>query len=432
MHKSIIISRYCSVLERLGKKTVKRCLIAIMLLTGWSTLEAQAPLSLSETLEKAYLQNLSIEAKVLESTAQSKLSKSVGILPKTNIALSLGQMNTVRFDENLSISQSITNPAYRKAQRQVAEQQAALSKAEIAISKQDLQLSISKSWYAMLYWQELKRALLKEDSLLQEFVRAATLRFDNGDGTILEKMSAENKQQQLRQTFFEVETNMVIEMLKIKQLAGLEEDFTPLDSTLTLVEFELATAESELSDNPILRYLQMQARVTEAEQNAAKKESLPDFQVGYFIQSFAGPMDVNGQNKDFNAIPRFQGVSLGISVPIFGGPAYKAKSEGLGLRIEALKKEQASLQSQLESRLQQLLKQYDFYQLNLKYYQETALPNSDLLVKYAVRSYKSGESDYVAYLQALQISLDNRKAYWAALLQLNQTLLEIQYLAGGK
>lgn len=391
-------------------------------------LMAQSPMSLEQVLENAYQQSNTLSAKNMEADAQLRMIKSAAILPKTNIGVSLGQMNTIRFDEQITLSQDIPNPAYRKAQREVAEQQAALAKVDASISKQDLAFQIRQNWTELRYWQTLKTALLKEDSLLQEFVRSATLRHKTGEGNLLEKMSAENKQQQLRQNIFEVETAAMVAMLKIRQMAGLKTDFVPVDSILEAVDFELPADSSAISDNPRLRYAQAQLRVISAEQNRAKKESLPDFQVGYFIQSLGGPMDVNGQNKNFNAIPRFQGLTLGISVPIFGGPAYKSKVEGLGLRAEALQMQEAALQSQLESKLEQLIRQYAFYQSQLKYYQETALGNAALIVKNGTLAYKNGEAGYVEYMQALQTSLDIRKAYLLAMYQFNQTVVEIQYI----
>lgn len=420
----------------IGVKNIKKSailpIIGILSLANVTALQAQSPtvLSLEQAIETAYRQNPSLAAKVLESSAQNRLTKSVTIMPKTNIDLSLGQISTIRFDEYLSLSQDIPNPAYQKAQRQVAEQKALLSLANQAVTKQDLRLQIQQNWYEMLYWQEIKNALLQEDSLLQEFVRAASLRHKTGEGNLLEKMTAENKQQQLQQNILEVEMARMVAMLKIQQIMGAKGDFTPADSSLGLLRFVQITDSSRLADNPMLRYAQAQLRVIEAEQKTAKKEGLPDFRVGYFVQSFAGPMEVNGQIRNFSAIPRFQGVTLGISVPIFGGAAYKAKSEGLGLRAEAMKKEQEALQNQLESRLEQLLQYYVFYQSNLNYYQKTALPNANLIVKNAKQTYQNGEAGYVEYLQALQTGLETQKSYWATIYKFNQTVIEIQYLVG--
>ncbi|MBK8568358.1 MAG: hypothetical protein IPN76_34895 [Saprospiraceae bacterium] len=46
----------------------------------------------------------------------------------------------------------------------------------------------------------LEKVLLREDSLLQQFVRAATLKLKTGESTLLEKTTAETRQQNLAQT----------------------------------------------------------------------------------------------------------------------------------------------------------------------------------------------------------------------------------------
>jgi len=385
-------------------------------------------LSLSEVQEKALIHNYSLQAEALFSKAKYKLIKSATILPKTELSISLGQMNTIRFDENISISQKITHPIHQKAKRQLAKDQATLASLKTDLSKKKIQLEIAKNWHHLLYLREIRQVLFKEDSLLSEFLKVTTFRFDRGDIGVLEKMTAENKQQQSSQALREVENLITIQKMEIKQLAGFTEDFRPADSVFTKMNFTLPNSWDALKNNLVMQYAQAEVKAVKAEEYLAKKEVLADFQIGYSIQSLAGPMEINNQNKNFNALPQFQTLTLGAAVPIFGQAAYKAKSESVGLRVQALKMEQSALEKQLESRSDQLLERYNFYQQHLNYFEKIALPNSKRLIQYAKISYKNGESDYIAYLQALEIDLNNKKNYWRTLLELNQTILELQNL----
>jgi hypothetical protein len=65
------------------------------------------------------------------------------------------------------------------------------------ISKQELVFNVRQSWYQTQYLMALEKVLGREDSLLGQFVRAASLKFKTGESNLLEKTTAETSQQQL-------------------------------------------------------------------------------------------------------------------------------------------------------------------------------------------------------------------------------------------
>ncbi|MBK8568357.1 MAG: TolC family protein [Saprospiraceae bacterium] len=113
-----------------------------------------------------------------------------------------------------------------------------------------------------------------------------------------------------------------------------------------------------LRNNPQFLFIQKQIALLEAEKQLANTERLPDFRAGYFIQSIAGAQEVDGQVVNYNAAPRFQGVQLGISVPIFGAKGYRAKSDAAALQVLAKQKHGDYLQTELESQLRQAVVQF--------------------------------------------------------------------------
>ena len=166
----------------------------------------------------------------------------------------------------------------------------------------------------------------------------------------------------------------------------------------------------------------------EAEKNVVKADALPDFKVGYFIQSLAGAQEVDGQVKNYNAIPRFQGVHLGINVPIFGKSAYKAKYDALAMQLLMQQKQNDYVQIQLQSELKQSAQQYNFEKSNIAYYEKTALPNAQLIIKNATKAYQGGDIGYLEFALALQTNLDTQKAYLEAINNLNKAVIAIQFI----
>jgi cobalt-zinc-cadmium resistance protein CzcA len=63
----------------------------------------------------------------------------------------------------------------------------------------------------------LETVLMREDSLLGQFVRAASLKFKTGESNLLEKTTAETRQQNLQQSIFQVRSLIEIEKMKLQQ-----------------------------------------------------------------------------------------------------------------------------------------------------------------------------------------------------------------------
>ena len=411
----------------------KKTVINTAILLGFTffsfNLNAQTQsISLNEVLDLAIKNNPLLQANNLDIQTAQILRGGVLALPKTNINATLGQVNSIRFDENFSISQDIPNPTLIKAKRQLAEQNVGLSQQKLAINKQELIFNIKQSWYQILYLQALNTVLQREDSLLQQFVKAASLKFKTGESNLLEKTTAETKQQQLQQNIAQINNLIAVEKLKLNQWMNNFNDFSIAETGFSSIPLTEINDPSVINNNPLLLYAKQQLALIEAEKNVVKADVLPDFKVGYFIQSFAGTQEVNGQPKTYSSIPRFQGVHLGINVPIFGKSAYKAKNDAMNLQLLVQQKQNDYLQTQLQSQLKQSVQQYDFWKTNVAYYEKTALLNAQSILNNATKAYQGGDIGYVEYGQALQTNLEIQKAHLEAINNLNKAVISIQFI----
>ena len=411
----------------------KKTVINTAILLGFTffsfNLNAQTQsISLNEVLDLAIKNNPLLQANNLDIQTAQILRGGVLALPKTNINATLGQVNSIRFDENFSISQDIPNPTLIKAKRQLAEQNVGLSQQKLAINKQELIFNIKQSWYQILYLQALNTVLQREDSLLQQFVKAASLKFKTGESNLLEKTTAETKQQQLQQNIAQINNLIAVEKLKLNQWMNNFNDFSIAETGFSSIPLTEINDPSVINNNPLLLYAKQQLALIEAEKNVVKADVLPDFKVGYFVQSFAGTQEVDGQPKTYNALPRFQGVHLGINVPIFGKSAYKAKNDAMNLQLLVQQKQNDYLQTQLQSQLKQSVQQYDFWKTNVAYYEKTALLNAQSILNNATKAYQGGDIGYVEYGQALQTNLEIQKAHLEAINNLNKAVISIQFI----
>jgi heavy metal efflux system protein len=412
-----------------GRKKALPVAVLLALCFGFSIkTTAQNPiLTLPEALNLAYKNNQLLQANAFEIQSSEAMQRAAGIFPKTDFGAQLGQNNSRRFDQNLSVSQDIPNPALLKARRNLAAQRTGIAQTNLQIVRQDLAFQIRQSWFQTQYLMALENVLGREDSLLQQFVRAASLKFKTGESNLLEKTTAETRQQQLQQSIFQVKSLIEIEKMKLQQWLKTPGDFSIQKTEFSPVVFAEILDSALLKNNPLLLFAQNQIALAEAEKRLAKAEALPDFKVGYFIQSIAGAQEVDGQVVNYNATPRFQGVQLGISFPLFG-KGYKAKTDAAALQILAQQKHGDYLQTQLESQLRQSAGQFVFWKNNVAYYQNTALPNAKSIVQNASRGYQSGDIGYLEYAQALQTNLEIQRSHLEAINSLNQTVISIQFL----
>jgi cobalt-zinc-cadmium resistance protein CzcA len=67
---------------------------------------------------------------------------------------------------------------------------------------------------------------------------------------------------------------------------------------------------------------------------------------------------------------------------------------------------------------------------NLDYYINSALPNAELVLNQAQKSYKQGDISYTEYLNAIRNATLIKQDYWLAVKNHNYTVFKIQFLAG--
>ncbi|MDX1912865.1 MAG: CusA/CzcA family heavy metal efflux RND transporter [Saprospiraceae bacterium] len=386
------------------------------------------PLSLPEALDLAQQNNPLLQANAFEIQSHEAMQQAAGILPKTDFVAQLGQYNTRRFDQNFSVSQDIPNPSTLRARRTLATRQTGVAQSQLAISRSELMFNVRQSWFQIQYLMALEKVLVREDSLLQQFVRAASLKLKTGESNLLEKTTAETRQKNLLQNIEQVRVSIETEKSSLRQWLNLPGDFSVQELPFLATDFSEITDTSLLRNNPQLRFAQNQIALAEAEKRLANAERLPDFRAGYFIQSLAGAQEVDGQLVNYNAVPRFQGVQLGISVPIFGAKGYRAKTEAADLQIMAQQKHGEYLQAQLQNQLRQSAGRFVFWKSNVAYYQNSALPNAKSIVENASKAYFGGDIGYVEYAQALQTNLEIQRSYLEAVNSLNQTVVFLKFL----
>lgn len=260
---------------------------------------------------------------------------------------------------------------------------------------------------------------------MQKFVKAANLRYATGETNVLEKNVAIAKQQELEQEIKQNETRIFIEKEKLKTLLNLDSDFEVSETTFSPI---IATVDStQIIQNTSVQLANNQIKIAEANHKLEKAAFFPEFSAGYFMQSMNGNQEVNGQMVTYDSSLSFTGFSVGVSLPIFMGSTM-AKSKAAQTRIALEKQNLSYLQAQVESQFLQQNKQLKTYKSLVDYYIQIAVPNANEILKNASKGYLNGAISYHEYVNSLETALKIQMNYGEAILNYNQTIINLQYL----
>jgi cobalt-zinc-cadmium resistance protein CzcA len=209
---------------------------------------------------------------------------------------------------------------------------------------------------------------------------------------------------------------MLIAENELKILLNTNENIEPAESKMIRLQADFIQDSLNMANNSYLAYIR---QYTEVQASIVKNENskyLPDFSIGYFNQSID---QVNG----------FEGLQIGMSVPIW---AWSQSAKVKAARIE-MDKAQNHLNAEImrtEMELGNQFRQLEKYTNILSYYETKALKQAEIILDHSLKSFRSGNINYIAYATASSEAFDIKIEYLNAINNYNQTIIRINYLIG--
>lgn len=393
--------------------------IGFMFFSNNSFSQTQQPkmYDLQQSINQSLGNNGIIKSSTYEIDLQKKLKSTVWDFGNTNIDYSYGQMNSFAKDKELSISQSFAFPTTYITQSNLANANIKSAEIKLTASQNELIYQVKSEYFLTSYYYSKLLYLKQIDTIFQNFANAAMLRYEKGETTLLEKMSAETKLYEIKNMIVTTEAEISIQLNKLQTLLNETQQITISDTVLQKLEFNLVTDSTILQKNPTLAYYQNLIEIAGLQTKVEKSKFLPEFSVGYFSLT----------NQELSANNRFTGIQAGISIPLlFFSQKGKIQASKINSQIAQTNFDYA--QNQIYNEFQILLQEYEKNKKNLDFYTSYALPNAEISLKQAQTSYKSGEIGYIEYLQFLNQSIEIRNNYLETLNSYNQNIIEIEKL----
>ncbi|MBK0404365.1 CusA/CzcA family heavy metal efflux RND transporter [Adhaeribacter sp. BT258] len=387
------------------------------------------PLKLEELIELAKKQNAGLRASEMEIQAQRSLKKASSDLGKTRFDLEYGQVNTPLNDTRFDVSQSIPFPTMLARQAGLARAEIKQSELRQARTQQELVYDVKNAYYQLVYFQQVGQLLLRQDSLYALSARAAEIRFKTGETYLLEKASAETQLMHIRAQIPQNEADISAWQARLQALLNTSEPIEIELPALPKRPLTFVPDTSVLRQTPAWSLAMQQIEVQQKLYSLEKAKALPDLTVGYFNQSFRGPMTVNGVEQTFTGSDRFDGITAGIALPLWWRQ-YAARVQAAKFHRKQAENLAVQQQHTLRGELTQALQAFEKEKTALNYYEQSALKQSELVLRLSEKSFRSGEIGYVEYLQSARMALEIQTTYLERLLRYNLTITELEFICG--
>jgi heavy metal efflux system protein len=425
--------------EKGVKINAKTTVIALLLvgLFQAANVRAQEPAvvyeSLNSVIQTTLENNPNLKAADLQILQKEMQKGTVWDIPKTNFSWTHGQYNSVYSNDNqFNISQQFAFPLVYINQSKLAEEQIVKSNLKKAISENELIYQVKATYYQLWFERSKQDLLLKQDSLFQRFADAASLRYMVGESNLLEKATADSQMAENKVMLQQNKSDIEIYKARLQKLMNTDNSVDIKVGKLSTRNLENLLDSASIKSNPMLAWFQQQINVVDRERAVEKSKLLPDITFGYFNQSLIGPnQDLNGIPVTYGAGDRFDGFSIGLSIPLW------IKPQASRIRASAFKKQEKeaelmAMNNELNGQLRELISQYQKFNTSLSYYGSNGLPQAELILTQAQKGFDSGEIDYVEYTQGLNRALFIQFNYLDILNQHNQTVLQLEFITGVK
>ena len=398
-----------------GKPTVTATTILLFVVFSFQNANAQTPINLQSAIDTALKNNLQVKNEKLNAEYQQKLQAAAVDIPQTNLTGEYGQINSIYKDTKFGISQSISFPTVYAKQKSLQNENYKNSVLSIAIKEAELKKQVSELFYLLVYLQQKQKILLQNDSVYASFLEKANLRFSKGETNILEKTTAETQRGQIAIQLNQLKSDLEILQLQFQLLLNTQDLLTPfvVDSK---IKFNSLFDVSLIKGHPQIKLLDQQKNISLVNTELEVAKLFPNLFIEYRNQSI---LDLTSA--------RFNSVEFGISVPLFFG-SQKAKinsSEILELISE--NNYQLGLQT-LNTEYQTAFKKYQTHQQTVKYFEDIALQNANIITKTANQQFANGDINYLEWTMLINNAISIQSNYTDAVNELNQTIIQLNYL----
>lgn len=420
-----------SLFKRKSVKTLSILLMLVVCSAGFNSINAQQyrSINLKQAIQMALDSNLSVRSSKYAVDVQKALKGASWDIPKTSIDGQYGQFNSYSKDNSFTVSQSFAFPTVYINQNKLAKANIKSSEWQLKTSQLEIATQVKQIYWQLAYLYSKQKLFAYQDSLYTGFQKAAELRAKTGETNRLEMISARSQSLEIKNQLQQINADLVIYNQKLQTILNVETTLYPADTVLHRIDYLPAADKSVLAANPSVSYINQQIEVSRLEKKVESSRILPDLSIGYFSQTMQGTQEINGVPRIFGTGNRFTGIQAGIAIPLWFAP-YSAKTKAAKFKEKVAQANAEYYSKSLSGNYRSLMLEFSKNSNSVDYYEKQAIPEADLIIEQATRSYKAGAMDYLDYILSLNRALSIKQSYLDAQNNYNQTIISIDFITG--
>lgn len=392
----------------------KFIMIAGLLLLGGGAV-AQQRITLAQALDTALENNLRLKNSALVATYHEQRRSGYADLPQASASAEIGQLDGTTRDARIGLSQTLAFPTVYGRQKKVRHAYWEEAILQQNVDKELVRKIVSEIFYHILVLREQERLLQRADSLYAGFLKMAELRFETGESNVMEMATAEIQREQIAMQRAQLSNEIEVAAVQLQLLLNTDKRYEPDAASLKAPMPKILATPDRLV-HPALRHARQQIGTAEAELRLEKSRLLPDITVGYHRQSLR---DIRPQ--------WFSIAEVGIGIPIFAG-AQKAEIRARTIQVALSENEHARKTAQLTTEFLQARANYRAHQALVNRYEQRQLPNAERIFETAEQQFAAGEIDYIGWAMLTNQAIQLQHDYTDALRQLNESIIQLNYL----
>lgn len=369
---------------------MKAIIITLMVFFAGVTLNAQN--NINPVLSQVEENNTTLKA-LREQAEADKLQNKTGIFlddPEVGFNYLWGNPSNVGNRTDFSVTQTFDIPTITGMKSRLANGRNNLVEWQYKADRMNILLEAKQYCVELVYYNSLLRELYLRLEHAETIAKGYKDRMDRGDVSILEynKVNLNLSTIQGEISRMEVERDALLAQLK-RLNGGIDVVFNDADygSRELPLNFNEWYVQAE-DKNPVLAYVRNEIEVSQKQVSLSKAMNLPKFTAGYMSEKVVGQ--------------RYQGVSLGISIPLWSN---KNQVKQAKAAVAAAQSREADTKQQFYSQLQiQYSKAMGLKTTAEKYRRSLANVNNTILLKKAL---DAGEISLLDYMVEMGLYYDN-------------------------
>ncbi len=352
-------------------------------------------------------------------------------IPKTNVGIEYGNINSAFNDTRLFFNQGFQLPFVYKNQQRLYDQNINVSISQSNLTKAELNLRVRQICYNILDLDRRDKILTEVEMNFAEWSRVATIQKDQGEinASVLNAIKVQSAQQSMQKQLLSAERDGLITELNA-YLRNTESSIVPSPDSIILTSMN--SKFTELLSHPFLELSDALIAQRKAYIKTEKNKLSPDFNLGYSNLSIIGWQTPDGlTQKYYGAGTRFGIYQFGLGLPIFSG-ANKARINAAKIVLEIAELDRNVRIDQLNTQYTKLLNTYKQQKEIYNYYEKVGLKMADEMISQAGVRFKNGDIAFAEWALLVNQSLQIKIAHADIIKSLQYSLAELKYLTEKK